>query len=200
MKLVSLFTIFEAGETNRQAEVPGKKRRGFGKKTSSVQNPELGKGFWTGDPKDNDLPKKMSLADFPDDDDDEFGDDLGDDDFQDPIDEPDEPRHSASVTPEKEPEKPIPFASKSAPPSKAMQGGKSAGSVKADPATLKALIRALNAVRTNDDDLQDWIDDVIREIERANKSGSDLSLPKFEATPDLADFDDDSGSDEDEEF
>lgn len=199
MKLVRLFTIFEAGDVNRQAEVPGKKRRGFKPtdkyKGAKLQTPDQQKAFDTN--LTQFLAPKKSLDDFPDDDEDDF-DDVGDDDFIDPVDEPEEPKHSAPVAPEKPPEKTIPFASKSEPPSKALQGGKSAGNVKSDSATLKALAKALNSVRTSDDDLQDWIDDVIREIERAVRSGSDLSLPKFEATPDIDD--DDGGSDEDEEF
>jgi hypothetical protein len=221
MKLVRLFTIFEAGETNRTAEVPGKKRRGFkagggdrshlSNKPSPERDSQLHKMF----SKDADASpnffggkqsSKMSLDDFPDDDDEGDFDDVGDvgdepewdDDAETDNGFVDEPMHSAPAAPEKEPEKAIPFTSKSEPPSKAMQGGKSAGDVKSDKATLKALSKALNSVRTSDDDLQDWIDDVIREIERAVRSGSDLSLPKFEATPD--DLRDTGGSDEDEEF
>jgi hypothetical protein len=211
MKLTSLFTIFEAGVINRKAEVPGKKRRGFkagggdrshiANKPSPERDNALHKMFGK---HADDSPlffggkQQGSADDIEDDDFDELGPDMDYDDPSEP--EPVEPKHQAPAVPEKEPEKPATFASKSEPPSKALQGGKTGGSVKSDPATLKALSKALNAVRTGDDDLQDWIDDVVREIERAIKSGSDLSLPKFEATPNLDDFDDDGGSDEDEEF
>jgi len=202
MKLVRLFTIFEAPDLNRQAEVPAKKRRGFKSsdkyKDAKHQTPDQAKAF--DDKLSQFLAPKKSLDDFPDDDEDDF-DDVGDepawnDDAETDKGFGDEP--AAPAAPEKEPDKAIPFASKSEPPSKAMHGGKTAGNVKGDKDTLKALSKALNAVRTSDDDLQDWIDDVIREIERAVRSGSDLSLPKFEATPD--DLRDTGGSDEDEEF
>lgn len=98
---------------------------------------------------------------------------------------------------EPEPEKDTPFASKPAAPSKALQGGKAAGTIKADRMTLDALERALESVRTGDDDLQEWIDDLLSEIGRAIRSGGELTLPKFEATP--SDLEDDEAGSEDED-
>lgn len=131
--------------------------------------------------------------------DEEDDDDLGADmDYDDPS--PPEQDDVADEPTKDEPEEKSasPFASKPAPPSKALQGGQAGVGVKADKATMKALAQAFEAVRTKDDDLQDWIDDCIREIGRAIKSGADtVTLPKFEATPDLDNFDDDGGSEED---
>lgn len=113
-----------------------------------------------------------------------------------PDDGDDEPMPAAAPEPEAEPE--TPFASAPAKPSPALQGGKAGATVKADKMTLEALQTALEAVRTRDDDLQDWIDDVIREIGRAIRSGAELTLPKFEATPGLDDFDEDDGGGDEE--
>lgn len=109
----------------------------------------------------------------------------------------DEEEHDAP--PERdEPERDdTPFASHSAKPSPAMQGGKTAGSLKADRETLSALERALENVRTGDDDLQEWIDDLLREIGRAIMKGGDVTLPKFVAASD--DEGDEYGS-EDEDY
>lgn len=101
--------------------------------------------------------------------------------------------------PEKPREPEAPIFGKSAKPSPALQGGKTSGTVKADSKTLEALMKALESVRTSDDDLMDWVDDVVREIRRAVRTGGELTLPKFEATPDLDDFDEDDGA-EDEDY
>lgn len=127
----------------------------------------------------------------------EEDDDLGPDvDYDDPV-EPDSDGDDVPAEPEVKPA--AAFTSKSAAPSKAMQGGKAGVNVNADKATLKAFAKAFDAVRTKDEDLQDWVDDCIREIERAAKSNdSSLTLPKFEATPDLDnDFNDGGSEDED---
>jgi hypothetical protein len=127
-------------------------------------------------------------------------DDLGPDmDYEDPAPADPEEEPAVASEPEKEREPESPFTSHSERPSPALQGGKTAGSVKADKMTLNALQKALEAVRTRDDDLQDWIDDTIREIGRAIRTGSELTLPKFEATPGLDTFDDDDGGYEDED-
>ena len=100
--------------------------------------------------------------------------------------------------PEPEPEKDTPFASKPAAPSKALQSGQSAGTMRADKLTLSTLERALESVRTGDDDLQDWIDNLLSEIGRAiRKGGGEVTLPKFEATP--SDLEDDEAGSEDED-
>lgn len=138
-----------------------------------------------------------------DDDEEEEEDDLGPDmDYEDPSPpEPAKASTSSRSAPKATPEVPTsPFASKSQPPSKALQGGKTDGTVKADKRTMQALIKALDSVRTADEDLQDWIDDVVREAERVVRSGGDLALPKFEATPGLDDFDDDTGADDEEDY
>lgn len=119
------------------------------------------------------------------------------DDEDDLPDEPEPVRPPPPMPKPKEPETPL--FGKSAKPSAALQGGKTAGTVKADTATLEALMKALEHVRTNDDDLMDWVDDVVREIRRAVRTGGELTLPKFEATPDLDDFDEDEGA-EDEDY
>lgn len=153
---------------------------------AGVQNDPIGKK----------KPKKSAPPPAPEDDEDDLGPDM---DYDDPSPmEPEEPAAAAAPEPEAEPE--TPFASASAKPSPALQGGKVVGSVKADKMTLEALQTALESVRTRDDDLQDWIDDVIREIGRAIRSGSELTLPKFEATPGLDTFDDDDGGSENEDY
>jgi hypothetical protein len=169
MSLSRLYKISEAGTLGGQTKEPRKKRYSF---------------------------KHANGGAVGSDDEDDLGPDL---DYDDPS-PPELPQKTAvPATPPPEPERPTPFASKSAAPSKALQGGKTANSVKADVKTLEALQNALESVRTKDEDLQDWIDDVIREIGRAVRSGGDLTLPKFEATPDLDDFNDDAGS-EDEDY
>lgn len=69
-----------------------------------------------------------------------------------------------------------------------------------DPATLEALLTALQAVRTRDDDLAEWVDDVVRAIGQGLKTKGDVSIPKYEATPSLDSFDDDAGGSDDEDF
>lgn len=124
-------------------------------------------------------------------------DDLGPDvDYDDPS--PPE-QDVKPAKPFKEPEKKDkeqPFTSTSAKPSAQLQGGKSAGSIKADAKTLDALERALENVRTGDDDLQSWIDDLLSEIGRAARHGGDVTLPKFVAASD-DDVEDDGSEDED---
>jgi hypothetical protein len=132
-----------------------------------------------------------------DDDEDDLGPDM---DYDDPTPEEPDDEPEPPPKPEKEPEKEVPFTAQPAKPSPALRGGKTVGTVIADKATLGALQRALENVRTRDDDLQDWIDDVIREISRAMRTGGELTLPKFEATPDLDSFDEDDGGYEDEDF
>lgn len=192
---------------NSPVDVPSKKKRGFSPKSyTKGSKPASDKAYQAFD-------RHFGLD--ADDDSEGDDDDLGPDmDYEDPSpgdgsdyidmnplgdDEEDNPyRHPAARakdTKKSEPEKSSPFTSKSAPPSKALQGGKTAGSLKADPKTLDALQRALEAVRTRDDDLQDWVDDAIREIGRALRSGGELTLPKFEATP--RDLEDDDADNED---
>lgn len=179
MKLAKLYNLLEAGVLNKGGAEPKKK------KSSHFKHANGG---------------AMGSADDEEDDEDELGPDA---DYEDPS--PDEP---ASAEPEpvrpakpfKEPEKEVPFARQSAKPSPAMQGGKTAGSISADAATLGALQKALESVRSGDDDLMDWIEDVVREISRAVKSGGQLTLPKFEATPSLDTFDDDDGGSEEEDY
>lgn len=174
MKLVNLFSLREAGLPNAPTKEPKKKKSTFKHANGGAM------GSTDDDEEEDDL-------------------DLGPDmDYEDPAEDPPAKiDRSAIAKPEPEKPKAIPFSSKSEPPSKALQGGKTAGSINADGETLGALSRALQSVRTQDDDLQDWIDDVLREIGRAVKSGSQLTLPKFEATPSLDDFDDDGSEDED---
>ena len=126
----------------------------------------------------------------------------GDDDEYDPAELPDEEPEPEPERPAPPPPKPrepeTPMFGKSAKPSPALQGGKTAGGVKADPATLEALMRALEKVRSGDDDLMDWVDDVVREIRRVVRTGGELTLPKFEATP--SDLEDDEAGSEDEDY
>lgn len=139
-----------------------------------------------------------SEDDGEDDDEDELGPDL---DYDDPT--PDDGGDSdddSGSNDDDEPEEKNTFASKSAPPSKALQGGKGGLSVKADKATLSALSKAFSLIDTRDDDMNDWIDDCLREISKSISSGSDtLTLPKFEATPGLGDFNEYSGNSKDED-
>lgn len=172
MKLVRLYNLHEAGIQNQ----PTSKK----KPKSSPFKHANGGAMGSSDDDEEELDPEM--------------------DHEDPAHEPDdEPEPVRPAKQFKEPEKEVPFSAQSAKPSAALQGGKSAGSVKADPKTLGALQKALESVRSGDDDLMDWIDDVVREISRAIKSGSELTLPKFEATPGLDTFDDDGGS-EDEDY
>lgn len=169
MRLLRLYNLTEAGTLNSPTAEPRKKKSFFKHANGGVQS---------------------------DDDDEDDEDELGPDmDYEDPVEPDDEPEAPRPAKPFKEPEreKEVPFTAQSAKPSPALQGGKTAGSVKADPKTLGALQQALENVRTRDDDLQDWIDDAIREISRAIRTGGDLTLPKFEATPGLDTFDDDDG-------
>jgi hypothetical protein len=174
VKLVRLYNLTEAGTLNSPTAEPRKKKSFFKHANGGAQS----------------------------DDEEDDGDELGPDmDYEDPApQEPEDNEPPPPAKPQKEPEKEVPFTAQPAKPSPALQGGKTAGSVVADKATLGALQRALENVRTRDDDLQDWIDDVIREISRAMKSGGELTLPKFEETPDLDSFDDDDGGYEDEDF
>lgn len=197
MKLLSLYKLSEAGVSNSPTKDPRKKR-----------HPQMAGDVTFPDGKDaddfdfpGDFGPNNGWEDGEGEDDD--GDDLGPDvDYDDPTPDErddDDSHKPRAAKPFKEPEKVTPMFGKSAKPSPALQGGKSAGNVKADAKTLGALQKSLESVRTGDEDLQDWIDDVIREIGRAVKSGTDLTLPKFEATPNLDDFDDDGGS-EDEDY
>jgi hypothetical protein len=142
---------------------------------SQIRAGELGDetGFAPDDREDNNRPYDGPVRD-----DDEDDGDLGPDaDYEDPV-EPESDGDEVAPEPEKKPTGS--FASKSAPPSAALRGGKPGLEVKADKETIKALLKALNAVRTRDDDLNSWIDDCIREIERS-KDGS-VTLPKFESS------------------
>lgn len=189
MTILRLFRLTEAGVPNRPTKEPKQKKSVFKHANGGAMGGSSDDDSW----EDDDERHAAAWGD----DEDDLGPEM---DYDDPS--PDEPEASAShkSEPEPEPAKPAsPFASKSQPPSKSLQGGKTADTVKADKETLGALQKALEAVRTRDDDLQDWIDDVIREIGRAVRSGGDLTLPKFEATPSLDDFDDDGGS-EDEDY
>jgi hypothetical protein len=166
VKLLRLYNISEAGVSNRRADVPGaKKRRPF--------RHANGGG--------------MTSAD---DDDDELGPEADYDDPS-PPDEPSRPEPARPAKPFKEPERQQPFAGQSAKPSPAMQGGKTAGTLSADRETLGALERALEHIRTGDDDLQSWVDDLLSEIGRALRSGGDVKLPKFVAASDSEDGDED---------
>lgn len=192
MSLRHLYGLNEAGVQNQPTKEPKKKKSVFkhangGAMGSSRDDDES----W----EDEDERHALSYGDDEAPDDDELGPDM---DYEDPAEEP-PARIDRSAIAKAEPEspKPAPFASKSAAPSDALKGGKTAGNVSADRETLEALQAALESVRTRDEDLQDWVDDCIREIGRAIRSGSQLTLPKFEATPDLDDFDDDAGDDED---
>ena len=174
MKLTRLYGIAEAGVLNSPTAEPKKKKKSVFRHANGGA---------------------MSFDDDDEDEEDELGPDM---DYEDPSpEEPEEPEDDDGPGPEAkdddEPEREVPFTSHPAKPSPALQGGKTAGVVKADKVTLDALQRALESVRTRDDDLQDWIDDVVREIGRAVRSGGELTLPKFEATPSLDTFDDDDG-------
>lgn len=192
MRLLELYKILEAGIANEPTSK--RRKRTFGHKIGTINPYGIKNGEPAGPPDD-------------DEDDGEFSDedDLGPDmDYDDPSpperDEPDLPsRRPDPVRPPKpfkEPEKATPMFGKSAKPSKALQGGKSAGSLKIDVRTLEALEQALENVRTGDDDLQSWIDDTLSEIGRAIRSGGELSLPKFVAASD-DDVDDGGSGDED---
>ena len=133
--------------------------------------------------------RKFASAEEPDDGD-------GHDPAELPDDEPEPVRPPPPMPKAREPE--TPMFGKSAKPSPALRGGKTAGGVKADKGTLEALMKALELVRSSDDDLMDWVDDVVREIRNAVRNGGELSLPKFEATPDLSDFDEDDGAEEED--
>ncbi len=176
LSLLRLYNLREAGVPNSPTKEPRKRR------PPSVAG-------------------NVTFPDEPPSDDEEGGDDdVGPEmDYDDPS-PPEAPAAKAAVAPERPAPSVAPFAGQSAKPSKALQGGQPGINVSADKATLKALAKALNAVKTNDDDLADWVDDCIREIERSARSGDGtVTLPKFEATPDLDSFDDDGGS-EDEEY
>lgn len=175
MKLLRLYKLHEAGQLNKPTREPKKKHQ-----DQPAPEPDVAKD----DPAyGHDEDGNQTYGGWP--------------DPSVPPDDGDEPT-PAEPTPEAEPE--TPFASTSAKPSAALQGGKAGAAVKADKLTLEALQTALESVRTRDDDLQDWIDDVIREIGRAIRSGADLTLPKFEATPGLDDFDEDDGGGSDEDY
>ena len=68
-----------------------------------------------------------------------------------------------------------------------------------DSVTGEALMRALQAVRSKDDDLMDWVDECISALRIATRDPVlHAKLPRFEDTPSLDSFnDDDGGSDED---
>lgn len=188
MSLLRLYSLSEAGVLNK----PGKSKT---KRPPSIAG-NVVHPPWD-EPELQDVDADVDLFGSTDDDSSDNDDtDLGPDmDYDDPS----EPESDGEDQAADEPEKPSStFASKPAPPSKALQGGKAGVTVKADKATLKALARAFDAVRTKDADLQDWVDDCIREIERAGKSSDgSVTLPKFEATPDLDDDFNDGGSEED---
>ncbi len=196
MSLLRLYSLFEAGTPNTaHARAAGsaaakKKKRRPPSLAGSVQRPDWHYPELDGEVGDDD--DSGGTFSDPEDDDTDLGPDMD-------YDDPSEPESDGEDQADDEPAKPTTaFASKPAPPSKALQGGQAGVTVKADKATLKALARAFDAVRTKDADLQDWVDDCIREIERAGKSSDgSVTLPKFEATPDLDDDFNDGGSEED---
>lgn len=175
MSLLRLYSLTEAGVENDPTKDPRKKKSFF----------KHANGGGMSSPQDDDEGDEEDL-----------GPDLDYDDPS-PGEPDDEPEPVRPAKPFKEPEREVPFAKQSAKPSPALQGGKTAGSVKADRMTLSALERALENVRTGDDDLQAWIDDLLSEIGRAIRSGGDLTLPKFVAAPD---DDVDDGGLEDEDY
>lgn len=198
MSLLKLYSLIEAGVLHKHGEQPKPRKP---KKKSAEPFPHAA-GMSLGS-----LAAAHQHAAAPEDDDEgEFSseddeDDLGPDmDYEDPSPEDEPPsRHPDPVRPPKpfkEPEREVPVFGKSAKPSKALQGGKTAGSLKVDRRTLEALEQALENVRTSDDDLQSWIDDTLSEIGRAIRNGSELTLPKFEAASDDDVGDDDSGDED----
>lgn len=109
----------------------------------------------------------------------------------------------SAQAPDEEPEEePAPkFASSSQPPKRRSEEETVGLRISGDRVTLAALRDALEEYsgsgRANEDTI-DWIDDCVRAIDMANRRNSDtVTLPKFEATPDLDSFDDDAGDEED---
>ncbi len=102
-----------------------------------------------------------------------------------------------------EPEEPAPtkFASASQPPKQRSEEETVGLRISGDRATLAALRDALEEYSGSgraDEDVIDWLDDCVRAIDMAHRRNSDtVTLPKFEATPDLDSFDDDQGDEED---
>jgi hypothetical protein len=93
------------------------------------------------------------------------------------------------------------FASASQPPKRKSEEETVGLRISGDRATLAALRDALEEYSGSGravEDVADWIDDCVRAIDMANRRNSDtVTLPKFEATPDLDSFDDDAGDEED---
>lgn len=200
MRLLGLYTLFEAGIAH---PTNGLRKKKFFKPS----NRYAGKASQDPERMERDLFMQGPVHD-PDFEDGDFSDedDLGPDmDYDDPSppekDEPDLPtRRGDPVRPPKpfkEPTGSAPIFGKPTKPSKALQGGKTAGTLKVDRLTLGKLEQALENVRTGDEDLQSWIDDVLSEIGRAIRSGGELTLPKFVAASD-DDVGDDGSGDEDE--
>lgn len=112
-----------------------------------------------------------------------------------PSEEPDDPEDAEEH--EDDLRRDTPFASKSQPPTiKPSTGGLR---VTGDAATLEALQSVFESLRTSDQDLEDWASDCETAIRQSLRKGDgNVTLPKFEAAPDLDDFDDDGGSEEEE--
>lgn len=175
--LYEMFGLREAGVENPPTTEPKKKRKPFAsdREADEADPEDEVPEFGTSDLPDEEPPPEFGASEPEVEDEPEPDDEL-------------DPRNDRKFASEPQKSKP-----KAAPAAVGL-------SISGDPATLSQLRDALeqlaNSPKVNDD-LADWLDECVRAIDMAGRRHEPtVSLPKFTATPDLDDFDDDSGSED----
>lgn len=189
IRLLSELFLGEAGVENEPTKV--KRRSGLGKLPREPEDepdsdeddvPEFGQAPMGGD----DAEPELGQDDV----------DVGDADHDDGGGEEPEPEE-----PEEEPMGK--FASAPQPPRRKSEEETAGLRLSGDPATLASLRDALEQLANSprvDEDLANWLDECVRAIDQAGRRQEpNVTLPKFEATPDLDDFDDDEGGEPEQE-
>ncbi len=187
-----LYEMFGMNEAGTENEPTSKKKKS---KKKSFKGPEP-------TPPDEDVPEfGASDEEEPEDSDADVGDDEAPEDDLEPDWVGNEEEPEGEDLPPDEPEEPVvPFASQSQPPTvRPQEPGIRLSGDRATLSKLRDVLDEVSARGRSDEDTLEWIDECVRALDESARRNTDsVTLPKFQETPDVEDFDDEGGYEEGE--